>query len=143
MHRALEVVELVENICAHLGPADPVKLKSDAARDLALLARASTIFLDPALDVLWKSQDSLVHLLRCMPHDLLVIPEVIPRRHMRPIAPPIVRISPVFFNFFYQLKSPIAPPASHSSGRLGAPSLLHAPREVFRHGRSCPHLRST
>ncbi|KAJ7746131.1 hypothetical protein DFH07DRAFT_1038550 [Mycena maculata] len=90
MHRALEIVELVENICAHLGPADLVSLKTDATRDLALLARTSTIFLNPALDVLWRSQDSLVHLLRCMPHDLLVIPEVgPPRRHVRTIAPPI------------------------------------------------------
>ncbi|KAJ7452672.1 hypothetical protein B0H11DRAFT_2072541 [Mycena galericulata] len=91
MHRALDIVEVVENICAHLGPTP---LKTDITRDLALLARTSTIFLDPALDVLWRSQDSFIHLLRCMPDDLLEIP-VPPdpeRRYshvQRPPAPPI------------------------------------------------------
>ncbi|KAJ7212644.1 hypothetical protein GGX14DRAFT_564395 [Mycena pura] len=95
MHRAWDIVELVENICAHLAPADLVRLKTDTARDLALLSRTSTIFLDPALDVLWRSQDSLIHLLRCMPDDLLEIPVVPPdpeRRYSHgrcPPAPPI------------------------------------------------------
>ncbi|KAJ7193243.1 hypothetical protein GGX14DRAFT_593050 [Mycena pura] len=95
MHRAWDIVELVENICAHLAPADLVRLKTDTAKDLALLSRTSTIFLDPALDVLWRSQDSLIHLLRCMPDDLLEIPVVPPdpeRRYSHgrsPPAPPI------------------------------------------------------
>jgi hypothetical protein len=148
MHRALDIVELVENICAHLAPADLVRLKTDTARDLALLSRTSTIFLDPALDVLWRSQDSLIHLLRCMPDDLLEIPVVPPdpeRRYSHgrsPPAPPIVRILP-FSLHSSELKTLIAPPATYSSDGLGTPPLLHAQCQVFQHGTSYPLLRRT
>ncbi|KAJ7224925.1 hypothetical protein B0H12DRAFT_1328790 [Mycena haematopus] len=77
MHRALSIVELVENVCVQLGHGDLVPLQTNAARDLALLARTSTIFLNPALDVLWRSQDGLVNLLKCMPDDLLDIPDIV------------------------------------------------------------------
>ncbi|KAF7356912.1 hypothetical protein MVEN_01027000 [Mycena venus] len=71
MHRALQIVEVVEMVCAQV-------THFRASRDLACLARTSTIFLDPALNVLWRHQDTIVNILRCMPEDLWVITETRP-----------------------------------------------------------------
>ncbi|KAJ7200661.1 hypothetical protein B0H12DRAFT_1164373 [Mycena haematopus] len=75
MHCALRIPELVEMICAQAGAEGirfgPGTLKySDAARDLAVLARTCTTFLNPSLDILWSSQRTIVNVLRCMPDRL-------------------------------------------------------------------------
>ncbi|KAJ7621761.1 hypothetical protein DFH06DRAFT_1341086 [Mycena polygramma] len=65
-------------ICAHIaldGPVRwwcglPVQRYPLRRRDLARLARTSTIFLNPALDLLWEYQGTLLNLLRTMPTDL-------------------------------------------------------------------------
>ncbi|KAF7356909.1 hypothetical protein MVEN_01026700 [Mycena venus] len=71
MHPALQIVEVVEMVCAQVG-------HRKAPCDLARLARTSTLFLNPALNVLWRHQGTLVHLLRCMPEDLWEITETRP-----------------------------------------------------------------
>ncbi|KAJ6476209.1 hypothetical protein C8R45DRAFT_1216919 [Mycena sanguinolenta] len=72
MHRALEIVEVVEMICEELGTGiDRWPRKRHARRcDLARLARTSTTFLHPALNVLWRHQGTILNLLKCMPSDV-------------------------------------------------------------------------
>ncbi|KAJ6464362.1 hypothetical protein C8R45DRAFT_877673 [Mycena sanguinolenta] len=67
MHRALQISELVQLICAEVEhPTFP----GLHARDLYSLARVCRIFSDPALDVLWTRQNTLANILLCMPADL-------------------------------------------------------------------------
>ncbi|EIW78555.1 hypothetical protein CONPUDRAFT_167545 [Coniophora puteana RWD-64-598 SS2] len=60
-HRALLINEVVFNVAR--------QTKHD--RDLAMLARVSRSFSEPALDALWYQLDSFVPLLRCLPADLI------------------------------------------------------------------------
>ncbi|KAJ7166223.1 hypothetical protein C8R46DRAFT_1276117 [Mycena filopes] len=70
MHRALHILEVVEMICAQ------IPLQADQrSPDLARLARTSQLFLDPALDILWRYQETIVNLLKVMPVDLWDIQE--------------------------------------------------------------------
>ncbi|KAJ7741158.1 hypothetical protein DFH07DRAFT_1064025 [Mycena maculata] len=69
MHRALEILEVVEMICEQIiwaGRWSP----SDSPRDLAVLARTCTVFCNPALNILWRHQGTIMNLLKCMPDDL-------------------------------------------------------------------------
>ncbi|KAJ7280712.1 hypothetical protein C8J57DRAFT_1563715 [Mycena rebaudengoi] len=83
MHRAWDIVEVVHMICEHIaldGPTDswngrPVERYPQRRRDLSRLARTSTIFMNSALDFLWRYQGTLLHLLRTMPHDVWDITE--------------------------------------------------------------------
>jgi hypothetical protein len=82
MHRALKIVEVVEMICGQLdaqldNPLSNRWYQHASRSSLARLARTSTTFLDPALNVLWRHQGTLVHLLKCMPSDVwdIDIPE--------------------------------------------------------------------
>ncbi|KAJ7462473.1 hypothetical protein FB451DRAFT_1404271 [Mycena latifolia] len=68
-HRCLNILEIVQMLCANLDPTS----SSDRSA-LAILSRSSSIFHEPALDMLWRTQDSLDQLLRCMPSDLLENP---------------------------------------------------------------------
>ncbi|KAF7373387.1 hypothetical protein MSAN_00548300 [Mycena sanguinolenta] len=72
MHRALGIVEVVEMICEELGPEPGLSSRKRHARrsDLARLARASSTFLNPALNVLWRHQGTILNLLKCMPSDV-------------------------------------------------------------------------
>ncbi|KAJ7247412.1 hypothetical protein B0H12DRAFT_1324907 [Mycena haematopus] len=45
-------------------------LNYDSARTLAGLARTCKAFRDPALDLLWKSQSTVMNVLNCMPGDI-------------------------------------------------------------------------
>jgi hypothetical protein len=80
MHRALEILEIIEMICGHLPqPSANPYLRLDEhdlpmARSLAALARTSKNFQNPALDALWRVQHTLLNLLKCMPSDLWNIP---------------------------------------------------------------------
>ncbi|TFK56436.1 hypothetical protein OE88DRAFT_1649718 [Heliocybe sulcata] len=59
MHRCLRINEILIIIFRLLGPGD-----------VNALAQTSTIFQEPALDVLWHTQATLVNLLKCLPEDL-------------------------------------------------------------------------
>ncbi|KAK7044488.1 hypothetical protein R3P38DRAFT_3176739 [Favolaschia claudopus] len=56
MHQCLQVVEIVSLVCEEI-----------EKRSLPSFARVCKAFNDPALDVLWRHQDSLGNILRCMP----------------------------------------------------------------------------
>ncbi|KAJ7136228.1 hypothetical protein C8R46DRAFT_614441 [Mycena filopes] len=75
MHPALQIVEVVELICAEVVPPDH-EFCVHVSQALSRLARTSSIFLDPALNLLWRRQDTIVNLLRVMPDDLWMIEEV-------------------------------------------------------------------
>ncbi|KAJ7132333.1 hypothetical protein C8R44DRAFT_731023 [Mycena epipterygia] len=60
MHRALEILEIAEMICG----------QALSSRDLSVLARTSTIFTNPALNILWRHQYTILNLAKCMPDDL-------------------------------------------------------------------------
>ncbi|KAJ7190365.1 hypothetical protein GGX14DRAFT_605922 [Mycena pura] len=70
MHRCLQVPELVGLVCSHLAIEVLPQLESVrcGARDLAVLARTSTVFSSHALRLVWKSV-ALINLLRCLPSD--------------------------------------------------------------------------
>jgi hypothetical protein len=72
MHRALELLEIVETICDQVYKQP---IPSEMRKDLAILARTCTSFLNPALNVLWRDQQTICNLLRCMPDDLWDIAE--------------------------------------------------------------------
>ncbi|KAF8123023.1 hypothetical protein EV363DRAFT_1455953 [Boletus edulis] len=65
MHPALQIQEILLNIFGHRSP--PSVRHSEAAADLAVLARTCRAFKDPALDVLWEVLHSLYPLVRCLP----------------------------------------------------------------------------
>ncbi|KAJ7471675.1 hypothetical protein B0H11DRAFT_1811961 [Mycena galericulata] len=75
MHRALQILELIEMICAHL-PAKPFGHPDNSPQwtksrgALAVLARTCKTFQEPALDALWSHQGNLFHIIACMPQDL-------------------------------------------------------------------------
>ncbi|KAF8206104.1 hypothetical protein K438DRAFT_1756825 [Mycena galopus ATCC 62051] len=68
LHRALQILEIVQMICEEIAPEKDVG-QSDWSH-VATLARACTFFLHPPLDVLWRSQGTITNLLRCIPDDL-------------------------------------------------------------------------
>ncbi|KAJ7694431.1 hypothetical protein B0H17DRAFT_1057604 [Mycena rosella] len=74
MHRALEIHEIAEMICEQIGLplGAPGRF---ALRDLVVLARTATIFLNPALNIIWRTQHTILNVLRCMPEDLWDITE--------------------------------------------------------------------
>ncbi|KAJ7186657.1 hypothetical protein C8R46DRAFT_1341997 [Mycena filopes] len=79
MHRCLKLLEITDMIFSHLYVApdtDPATPSSDRPelRDLAALARTSTVFSNVALDLLWRSA-VLLNVLRCLPADMWTIDE--------------------------------------------------------------------
>ncbi|KAJ7761826.1 hypothetical protein B0H16DRAFT_540167 [Mycena metata] len=61
MHRGLQIPEIVDLVVLQLG---------EHARELAALALTCTDLHDIALDALWRNQDTVLNLIRCMPADL-------------------------------------------------------------------------
>ncbi|KAK7052601.1 hypothetical protein R3P38DRAFT_2604095 [Favolaschia claudopus] len=66
MHRALGILEMVELICEN--STKRTGFPDDAS--LAVLARTCKFFTNPALNVLWKSQYTILNVLKCMPDEL-------------------------------------------------------------------------
>ncbi|KAJ7214901.1 hypothetical protein GGX14DRAFT_609706 [Mycena pura] len=66
MHRALQIAE------SQIAPQSQRDASKPgwASGDLAALARTSKTFLDPALNSLWRYQDTFLPILQCMPGDL-------------------------------------------------------------------------
>ncbi|KAJ7614436.1 hypothetical protein FB45DRAFT_802342 [Roridomyces roridus] len=78
MHRGLGIPEILSNIC-ELTPDDTERdlhcLDSDTNHTLAALARTCRAFQNPALDVLWNSQFTILNVIRCMPEDIWEWPD--------------------------------------------------------------------
>ncbi|KAJ6456583.1 hypothetical protein C8R47DRAFT_1029277 [Mycena vitilis] len=67
MHRALRIPEIVGLVCDHL---EYIYITHDGPNDFATLARTCKSFHDPALDVLWRRQNTLANVLKCLPSDV-------------------------------------------------------------------------
>ncbi|KAJ6460996.1 hypothetical protein C8R45DRAFT_1028905 [Mycena sanguinolenta] len=81
MHRTFHIPEILDLIFAqlqdHFPDRKPSRSFSDKKRnkilgrgDLAALARTCKTFCDPALDLLWREQETLANLLKCLPSHL-------------------------------------------------------------------------
>lgn len=74
MHRCLGILDVLELILGQLRPADtPLNLHYNDlgdSRNVAAFARTCRMFLNPALDVLWKAQ-TLENVFRCIPPGLI------------------------------------------------------------------------
>jgi hypothetical protein len=71
MHVCLSIPEILAIICSKFAPSSDLtgEHEHDLAA-LAVLARTSRIFYDPALNALWNGLGTIFPLLRCMPSDL-------------------------------------------------------------------------
>ena len=70
MHRCLQIQELLSIVFEYVHvPRKALEDDPLSASSLARLARTCKAFQDPALDILWHSQDSLAPLLKCLPRD--------------------------------------------------------------------------
>ncbi|KAJ7051074.1 hypothetical protein C8F01DRAFT_671588 [Mycena amicta] len=65
MHHALCVAEIVLEIAQHASGGAPVTPR--ARKNLLAFAMTCRLFLDPALNELWRQLDSISPLLRCFP----------------------------------------------------------------------------
>ncbi|KAJ7922019.1 hypothetical protein B0H13DRAFT_137891 [Mycena leptocephala] len=71
MHPVLQIPELVDMICGHLGPErDHNRGVCSENGDLVALATTCSIFLEPSLNALWRHQTSFAPTMACMPGDL-------------------------------------------------------------------------
>ncbi|KAJ7101433.1 hypothetical protein B0H15DRAFT_411631 [Mycena belliarum] len=69
MHHCLGIPEIISLICGEL--AGPYSYLSPANKGaLAALARTSRDFQGPALEILWKKQETLENILKCLPSNL-------------------------------------------------------------------------
>ncbi|KAJ7203626.1 hypothetical protein GGX14DRAFT_651849 [Mycena pura] len=78
MHRSFQIKEIRCEIVSHI----------HHKASLAALAQTSQLFRDPALNILWRKQETLYHLARCFPSDLVneeVSPDIL-QRLLRPIV---------------------------------------------------------
>ncbi|KAJ6483576.1 hypothetical protein C8R47DRAFT_1281763 [Mycena vitilis] len=67
MHCALQILVILDLICQQTAQKDVIYGRNP---ELASLARTAKMFLDPALNALWREQETICNLLRCMPDDL-------------------------------------------------------------------------
>jgi hypothetical protein len=70
MHHCLSILEILDLICDNLDGSMSVPGPSPRLRTLANLARTCTLFSEPALDALWRTQTSLNPLFGVMAADL-------------------------------------------------------------------------
>lgn len=63
MHRAMTILEVVEEVCYYLSTGT-------SSRNALALAVTCKILHNPALNSLWKTQKSIIPLLSCLPDDL-------------------------------------------------------------------------
>jgi hypothetical protein len=66
MHRGLQIPEIVRSIVNMLARNEAIS----GRQDLLALATVSKIFSEPALELLWAAQDSLLILIKTLPQDL-------------------------------------------------------------------------
>ncbi|KAJ7737295.1 hypothetical protein B0H16DRAFT_1695096 [Mycena metata] len=76
MHRGLQILEIVELLCAEVaGDLPQYGVGPPECQHLAALARTCKTFQDPALDLLWSHQrNTMMNLLMCMPDNLWCSP---------------------------------------------------------------------
>ncbi|KAJ7018985.1 hypothetical protein C8F04DRAFT_1149230 [Mycena alexandri] len=76
MHRGLQILEIVELLCAEVaGDLPRYGVGPPECQHLAALAKTCKTFQDPALDLLWSHQrNTMMNLLMCMPDDLWCLP---------------------------------------------------------------------
>ncbi|KAI6115156.1 hypothetical protein EDD16DRAFT_1702251 [Pisolithus croceorrhizus] len=70
MHRCLRITEILHLIIGYLVDEEVTSANVTTAirhKDVASLARTCKAFMDPALDVLWRTQSSLSPLVMCLP----------------------------------------------------------------------------
>ncbi|KAJ7206659.1 hypothetical protein GGX14DRAFT_568205 [Mycena pura] len=63
MHRCLRIHEIITEISSHFD-------SSSESGDLSALARTCHAFQDPALDELWRTQETIHNVIRCFPQDI-------------------------------------------------------------------------
>ncbi|KAJ7495564.1 hypothetical protein FB451DRAFT_367367 [Mycena latifolia] len=84
MHRGLRIPEIVRLIFEE---TQGFRKTGPELRVLAALSQTCTTFLEPALDLLWGEQDTLLHLLDTFPHDLIhIMRNEIFIRLLRPVS---------------------------------------------------------
>ncbi|KAJ7145559.1 hypothetical protein C8R44DRAFT_755517 [Mycena epipterygia] len=141
MHRSLEILEIVEMICAHFFPDQNASIywREEATRDLVAIATTCRMFRDPALDLVWRAQRTLEHLLRCMPGDLWEPPVVPKCTHLLRLRRPIM---PTDWDrpFFYA--SRIRHLSVYYAARLPAPHVLRELSLCLPRDCLFPNLRS-
>ena len=69
MHACLLINELVVHIMGFL-MEDVLPSRAHGSRDIARLARTCKSFMEPALDILWRTQGAVSPLVMCLPFDL-------------------------------------------------------------------------
>lgn len=96
---------------------------------VAALARTCKLFLEPALDVLWRYQITLVPLLRCLPDGVMIVKDYGPHWY-RDYSSKIVRILPLAHSNKRSTSN-----FSLSSGRLYPPigNVLTIMRHASKH----------
>ncbi|KIK21412.1 hypothetical protein PISMIDRAFT_681375 [Pisolithus microcarpus 441] len=73
MHRCLRITEILRLIIEFLAHEDFItryEARSISSKDTARFARTCKAFMDPALDVLWRTQSSMSPLIMCLPSNL-------------------------------------------------------------------------
>ncbi|KAI6045324.1 hypothetical protein EDC04DRAFT_2889110 [Pisolithus marmoratus] len=74
MHACLRITEILDLIMGFMVDDERVNYPNEARpllhKDIARLARTCKVFMDPALDVLWRTQPSLSPLIMCLPDHL-------------------------------------------------------------------------
>jgi hypothetical protein len=73
MHRTFGIPEILDLIFAELQNPEPLLHPRDHSRsrkDFAALTRTCKTFQSPALDFLWREQETLVNVLKCLPAHL-------------------------------------------------------------------------
>ncbi|EMD38983.1 hypothetical protein CERSUDRAFT_72231 [Gelatoporia subvermispora B] len=81
MHHCLQIAEILSIIIGYISKSDSL-----GRATLAALARTCRLFHGPALDVLWRHQDNLLNLLKCLPGDAWMIEgrQWVRENHMSP-----------------------------------------------------------
>ncbi|KAJ6495905.1 hypothetical protein DFH09DRAFT_1290314 [Mycena vulgaris] len=87
MQRCLVIPDITELICEHVQVRNWSFISPVRNPDVAALARTCKDFQDPALDILWKKQDTLAHILKCLPSHLWEEPQPRQIRLIRPVLP--------------------------------------------------------
>ncbi|KAJ7202458.1 hypothetical protein B0H12DRAFT_1162647 [Mycena haematopus] len=83
MHRAFHIAEILDHIFAQLQSDDGL-----SRRYFAALARTCKSFQDPALNFLWREQDTLVNIFKCLPSHTWAIVTPAKRLHITsPLRP--------------------------------------------------------
>ncbi|KAJ7753606.1 hypothetical protein DFH07DRAFT_1061404 [Mycena maculata] len=102
MHRGLLIPEIVDLIVAELRPTGR-NLGQDERKDFAALARTCKAFQDPALNLLWSEQYTLINLLKTLPPHLWT--ETVERHH----HPALSERHPGFAVRHFRLTGPFEP----------------------------------